>query len=82
MNAIGPFVLFVRVTVWAALVLPIWIVPKSSVVPGAGAIVIVGISVNFAMNAAEASPAGKLVWNAVEGKTGKVADEENVGPVI
>jgi hypothetical protein len=86
-NGIAAFVLFVSVTVFAALVVPISTVPKSSVDPGAGDTIKVGISVSFATNAAEWSPLGKLVWNAggtavAGGKTGKVAAEENVNPVI
>jgi len=83
-KAIAAFVLFVSVTVCAGLVLGMSTVPKFRLV---GDTVKVGISVSFATNAAEVSPLGKLVWNAgvvaeAGGKTGKVADEENVTPVI
>jgi len=83
-NAIAAFVLFVSVTVLAVLVFGMSTVPKFKLV---GDTVKVGISVSFATNAAEAAPLGKLVWNAgvvavAGGKTGNVADEENVTPVI
>jgi hypothetical protein len=55
-NAIAAFVLFVSVTVWAALVVPITTVPKARVDPGAGDTTKVGISVNFAMNASDVPP--------------------------
>ena len=85
-NAIAALVLFVKVTVCAALVFPMSTIPKLRVDPAAGDTGKVGISVNFATNAAEVSPLGKLVWNAgvvavAGGKTGNVADEENVTPV-
>lgn len=52
-NAIDAFVLFVSVTVFAALVVPTTTVPKSSVDPGAGDTTRVGISVSLAMNASD-----------------------------
>jgi hypothetical protein len=83
-KAIAAFVLFVSVTVFAALVFGMSTIPKFKLV---GDTVKVGISVSLATNAAEVAPLGKLVWNAgvvavAGGKTGKVADEENVTPVI
>ncbi len=52
------FVLFVRVNVCALLVTPTGCTPKSN---GEGITTTLGISVSFATNAAERSPAGKLV---------------------
>jgi hypothetical protein len=81
-NAIAALVLFVSVIVCAALVFPMSTVPKLSVDPGAGDTAKVGISVSLATKAAEVAPLGKLGWTVPGGKTGKVADEENVTPVI
>jgi hypothetical protein len=55
-NAIAAFVLFVSVTVWAGLVVPISTVPKARVDPGAGDTTKVGISVSLAMNASDVPP--------------------------
>jgi hypothetical protein len=83
-NAIAALVLFVKVTVIAALVLGMTTVPKFRLV---GDTTSVGISVSFATKAADLSPLGRLVWNAgvvavAGGKIGKVAAEENATPVI
>jgi hypothetical protein len=50
-NEIVLLVLFVNVTLCAALVWPTCTVPKSIVVPAAGTTASVGISVSFATNA-------------------------------
>jgi len=78
-NAIAALVLFVKVTVFAALVLGISTVPKLRVV---GATVRVAMGVNFATNASEGPfRVVRKAVGAVVGKTGKgVADvaDENV----
>jgi len=77
-NAIAAFVLFVSVTVCAALVPGISTVPKLRVV---GITVRVGIRVSFATKASDVP--FRVVWNAggvavAGGKTGKLLAVENV----